>query len=103
MKNVRKLFAIVSLMVISVPLWAGGDATNGKTVFQKCISCHGSNGEGKQSQKAPRLAGQHDWYIVTQLKNFKGGVRKNPPMLPFIKNLTDKDFEDVAAYLTSLK
>jgi cytochrome c553 len=86
------------------PSWAGGDAAKGKTLFQqKCISCHGANGEGKASMKAPRLAGQFDWYLVTQLKNFRDKKRLNPAMLPFLRNLTDQDFEDLSAHISQLK
>jgi len=28
---------------------------------------------------APRLAGMSDWYLVTQLKNFKAGYRGSHP------------------------
>ena len=79
------------------------DATNGEQLFQKCIMCHGENGQGKESQNAPRIAGQFDWYIVTALKDFKSGARKNPAMMPYIKDLSESDFEDLAAYISSIE
>lgn len=84
-------------------LEAAGDATKGKELFQRCVSCHGANGEGNKAQKAPRLAGQHEWYLVTQLKSFRDQKRSNPPMFPFIKDLSDKEFEDLAAFISQLK
>lgn len=78
------------------------DATKGETLYKACISCHGPAGEGNEAMKAPRLSGQHDWYIVTQLKAFKALERKNPTMLPFIKNLSEKDYEDLAAYISKM-
>lgn len=45
----------------------------------KCWNCHGTKGQGlKEAFKGidgPRLAGQHDWYLIRQLKNFKAGIR----------------------------
>lgn len=69
----------------------------------KCATCHGKNGEGKKSQKAPRLAKQYDWYVVKQLKDMKSGVRYNAKMNPYLKNLNEQDFEDVAHYLSKLQ
>ncbi len=40
-----------------------------------CGVCHGSKGQGIQATNAPRLAGMSDWYLVTQLKNFKQRIR----------------------------
>lgn len=99
-----KKFSYVSLFLIlmSQSIFAA-DASAGKALFAKCISCHGQNGEGNAAQKAPRLAGQYEWYIYSSLNMFKNLERKNPTMLPFIKNLSDKDFQDLAAYISSLK
>lgn len=52
-----------------------GDIETGRTLYASCVTCHGANGEGNQSLGAPALAGQNDWYLVTQLKNFKAGYR----------------------------
>ena len=79
------------------------DAKLGEKIFQNCILCHGQKGEGVPSQQGPRIAGQHDWYIETQIKNFKSGVRNNPKMMPYIKDLSEKDIKDVSAYLMTLK
>ena len=76
---------------------------NGKKLYQKCIQCHGADGMGNQAEKAPRIAGQHDWYIKTQLNAFKNKKRHNPKMYPFIKDLTASDYEDLAAYVGQFK
>lgn len=101
MKSFLGFVAVISLLSTST---MAQDANRGKTLFAKCIQCHGENGEGKAKMKAPRIAGQHDWYIITSIKQFKAGVeRKNPTMKPFIKNLTDTDIADLAAFISSLK
>jgi len=57
------------------PATVEGDAKHGQKSFVTCAACHGSNGRGNQAMNAPRLAGMSDWYLVTQLNNFKHGVR----------------------------
>ncbi len=48
---------------------------NAKQLYQECIACHGSNGEGNLSLQAPKVAGQQVWYIKNQLLAFKKGLR----------------------------
>lgn len=76
----------------------------GKDVYVtkgQCITCHGEHGEGNQSQLAPKLAAQHDWYLMAQLKKMKSGERVNAKMNPYLKDLNDKDFEEVVKYITA--
>lgn len=88
-----------------------GDAAAGKTSFGTCAACHGQNGEGNQALNAPKLAGQHDWYIVRQLQNFKSGLRGADPkdtfgaqMRPMAATLADEAaVNNVAAYIATLK
>ena len=47
-----------------------GDIAAGKTAYAICQACHGPNGGGNHALNSPRLAGQQDWYVVRQLKNF---------------------------------
>ena len=79
------------------------DAARGGKLYKKCIQCHGKQGEGKKSQKAPKLSGQYDWYITKQLVMMKDGSRINKAMNPYLKNLDKKEFEDLAAYIKTLK
>jgi len=57
------------------PTLQGGDAAKGAQSYALCGSCHGMQGQGKQGQHAPPLAGASDWYLLTQLKKFKAGIR----------------------------
>ncbi len=52
-----------------------GDAQNGRSLYTTCGVCHGAKGQGNFSQGVPRLAGMNDWYLSTQLNNFKNGIR----------------------------
>lgn len=91
------------------PTVVGGDAQRGKTVFAPCVACHGPAGKGSESTKAPPLAGLQDWYLLTQLKHFKSGVRGADPkdetgaqMVPYASVLSDQDMKDVVAYIATL-
>ena len=80
-------------------------------MYAVCLACHGANGEGNKALNAPRLAGQHDWYIVQQIKNFKAGIRGTNPkdifgaqMRPMSMTLaTDDIVNNVSAHISTLK
>ena len=57
------------------PVTVQGDADRGKSLYPLCGTCHGVNGEGNAAVNGPRLAGQNDWYLVSQLDKFKKGLR----------------------------
>lgn len=81
------------------------DAERGKVLFKKCVSCHGQDGYGKKSQKAPLIAGQFDWYVKDQIMQIRDEVRVNKntkKMYPFVKKLSDNEIEDLAAYISSM-
>lgn len=52
-----------------------GNVGQGRTAFQACAACHGANAQGNEALGAPALAGQNDWYLLTQLRNFRAGFR----------------------------
>ncbi|MEL7450667.1 MAG: c-type cytochrome [Pseudomonadota bacterium] len=88
-----------------------GNLASGKAAYAVCAACHGARGEGNEVLNAPRLAGQADWYLATQLKNFKAGVRgkhkQDAPgaqMWPMAMTLaTDEAIADVVAYIATLR
>ncbi|MDH3672899.1 MAG: c-type cytochrome [Gammaproteobacteria bacterium] len=73
-KNVTAYIATLT-PVSSSPTEAVGNVAQGSIIFSSCQTCHGERGEGSEALGGPRLAGQHDWYLIRQLKNFKAGVR----------------------------
>ena len=90
----------VPVVVLNTP-----QLKNGHKVFTqkgKCITCHGKYGEGRRSQKAPRIGGQYAWYNADALIKMKNKQRRNKVMEPFLKRLSSKDLNDVAAYLEKL-
>ena len=80
----------------------------GKELFDKgvpergipaCMSCHGANAEGMAD--FPRLAGQHEKYLVKQLNYIQSLVRTAPVMHGIVKELTPIEIQAVAAYVQS--
>ena len=66
---------IESLPEAPSPVTVQGDAAKGQALYALCGTCHGVKGEGNPAMNGPRLAGQNDWYLVSQLNNFKKGLR----------------------------
>jgi cytochrome c553 len=88
---------LLSMALLILPLSSA--LADGADVYGKCVSCHGDNGMG--TDKAPRLAGQHDWYIVTSFEKFGNGERKASASAH--KGLSGADVTAVAGYLAALK
>ncbi|MDB5853565.1 MAG: Cytochrome c4 [Herminiimonas sp.] len=76
-------------------IYTNGDAARN---IPACVSCHGAAGNSTIVQN-PRLAAQHDQYIVKELQNFKSGSRNNAIMTPIAKALTDAEMANIAAWL----
>ena len=70
-----------------------------KIVQDKCQHCHGMEGEAS-NVLYPRLAGQHNKYIVKQLHDFRSGDRKGT-MNDMAKDLTDPEIIALASYFSS--
>lgn len=66
---------VESLPTQKAPQVVLGNPDAGKKQYEVCVACHGANGEGNQALNAPPLTHSSDWYLLTQLKNFKAGLR----------------------------
>lgn len=87
------------------------NAANGRNHYVTCVTCHGPDGRGTQATNAPRLTGMSDWYMVTQLKNFKQGIRgahskdlygaQMASMSAFMAD--DQAINDLVTYINTLK
>lgn len=114
MKTTLRLSFLVGSALLSLSAaQAAGDIAAGKAVFDRvnCASCHGADAKTSIDPSYPQLAGQHPDYLAHALKAYRRGqsnaapsanIRKNPIMGAFAVQLSDKDIEDVAAYLSSL-
>ena len=78
-------------------------------LFAPCTACHGAR-NGWQQLNAPPINHASDWYLLTQLKNFKAGVRGAKPsdatgalMRPMAALLPDEQaMKDVVAHIMTL-
>jgi len=73
------------------------DPVAGKEKSKTCAACHGPDGNS-QAPDFPKLAGQHEDYLVKALNDYKSGARKNAIMAPQTANLTKRDIADLAAF-----
>jgi cytochrome c553 len=88
-----------------------GDTSLGKQIYNlgiqersvmACAACHGELAQGQQI--FPRLAGQHKEYLLKQLHVFKNThARPDTPMAMVTQNLSEKEMEQVANYLSTMK
>ncbi len=79
-----------------------GDAKAGQAKAAACGACHGMDGNSTDPQY-PKLAGQSEQYIVSQLMRFKSGTRQNAIMQGMASTLAPQDMHDVGAYFASQK
>jgi len=92
------------------PVLEGGDAARGQTLYAPCAACHAPDGSGNQAVFGPPLKHASDWYMLTQLANFRAGVRGTKAgdtsgalMRPMSMTLADEQaMRDVIAYITTL-
>lgn len=88
-----------------------GNPKAGQSLFATCAACHGVNGKGVSATNAPALKGMSDWYMVTQLKNFRDGIRGSHPkdmhgsQMALISSIlaTDQNINDIVAYINTLQ
>lgn len=92
------LAALVIASTTGPALAAGGDFRRGLEKSQVCQSCHGRTGNESLQPSYPKLAGQHEDYLVHALESYRNGSRQNAVMAGFAGNLSDQDIADLAAW-----
>lgn len=97
------LIAVFSLLAgIHSTAIAAGDAAAGEGKAAMCAACHMPDGNSVVPQ-FPKLAGQHEQYIVKQLQEFKAMKRKDDTMFGMSAALMDQDMADIGAYYAKQK
>ncbi len=79
-----------------------GDPAAGKGKTRACLTCHGVDGMSRVPS-APNLAGQNEWYLAKQLRDYRSGKRIHQFMSIVAKDLSDEDIDDLAAWYASIK
>jgi len=101
MKGKSLVTAAASLFVLSSVCWAAED---GAALYKKkCSGCHGANGEGKSTIKAPALKGTT--LDVKQLVDHitKGEPTSKAPHNKGMAGLNDDQAMAIAEYVKTLK
>ena len=102
---------VAELPTLKASVTLKGSWVKGEVHYKLCIACHGADGKGNKQLKAPSLVGRSDWYLLTQMRNYKAGVRGNDPkrdpvgmtMRPITMTLDEQAMIDVIAYISGLR
>ncbi len=100
-------FVVGAALVLCGTVVSAQDMSRGEDGYKLCASCHGFRGEGNQLVNAPKLAGQEDWYLDRQIKNFRDGIRggvtddtHGQAMATMTKGLSsDADIANIVAHI----
>lgn len=68
-----------------------------KRLIQACSVCHGKNGISTKDEY-PNLAGQNEIYLLSALRAYKSGSRKESKMNAMIKDVSDSQLQALAAH-----
>jgi len=97
---------VLALSVALLPAWLhalpaeAADPAAGKEKSAVCAACHGADGNS-QTADFPRIAGQHEGYLLQALHDYKSGKRKDPIMAAQVQALSRQDMADLAAWFAS--
>lgn len=110
--QIASVSAFVKATISSSPeSTIAGDPEKGKALYATCAACHGADAEGVESLGSPDLRVANDWYLVTQLQNFKNGSRGSHAADSFGMQMRaaaqllsdDEAIADVVSYISTLK
>ncbi|SDV50527.1 c-type cytochrome [Chitinasiproducens palmae] len=72
----------------------------GATLAQRCTMCHGA--QGISNADSPNLAGQYPMVVYKQLHDYQSGKRENVVMQAMVRDLSEAQIRDLAAYYAYL-
>ena len=107
----KTLLLALSMFSLSVSALAA-DAVKGADYMKKnnCAACHGDDYVKSTDASIPKLAGQHQDYLVQALRQYRAGdsktaalARNNAIMSAQAKKMTNTDIDNISAYLAGLK
>ncbi|MFO1258123.1 MAG: c-type cytochrome [Gammaproteobacteria bacterium] len=79
---------------------AQGDPSAGQANSATCVACHSVDGNSVVGMW-PKIAGQHEQYLLRQMLEFKkgeAGGRYEPQMLGMVAVFTEQQLADLAAF-----
>ena len=96
---------IVLAAALTLPLAAGadGDPEQGKQKAETCLGCHAIENYTNvyPTYPVPKLGGQNAQYVIDALKAYANGDRPHVTMHAQASTLSEKDMQDIAAFLSS--
>ena len=89
-------------LLLSSGVYAAADVEAGRVKGQTCLGCHGivNYNNAYPSYHVPKLAGQHEAYLVSAMKAYKTGLRSHATMYGNVADLSEQDMQDIAAYFS---
>jgi cytochrome c553 len=106
-QDVADIAAFVAALAVALPATSGDGENLGRgagVYLQLCARCHGAVGLGSAATGTPRLAGQHQAYLLRQMQESAGGGRPNMPAshVTLLNRLDVQDYQGIADYLSRL-
>lgn len=95
----KRLVLLVAICA-SFAVHGAGDPEAGESKSMTCTACHGPDGNSF-NPAWPSIAGQHESYIVSQLRAYQDGTRNDPMMSGMAMSLSEQDMLDLGAYYAS--
>lgn len=105
MKTIQKVLTVLLGMMVFSTASSEGDPMRGQEKSAVCVACHSTDGNSAMPEW-PKIAGQHEVYLLKQLRDFKladKGGRNNAIMYGIIGQMSDQDLADFAAYYSQQK
>ena len=99
------LFTIIAAVAFSALLLttaSAGSLEAGKQKAKSCAVCHGVDGISKKPD-TPSIAGQPEYYLRTQLADYRSGKRFHQQMNIVAQPLSDEDIDDLSIWYSSIK
>jgi cytochrome c553 len=92
----------VAMLGFVAPASSADLAAGEKLANERCAACHGKDGNTPIDPSYPRIAGQHEDYLVQAMRAYKQDGRKNPIMGAQAKMLSRDDILNLSAYYARL-
>ncbi|MES9949397.1 MAG: cytochrome c [Candidatus Thiodiazotropha sp.] len=102
----NRLITYIGILAIALTPFAA-QALDAPALYHErtCIACHGVNGKAPVMDEYPKLAGQPEQYLLTQMKDIKSGSRSNAHSMA-MKNvmhlISDEEMSVLAEWLAKL-
>ncbi|HEC16608.1 MAG TPA: c-type cytochrome [Sedimenticola sp.] len=105
----------IKIQAVTMGLLLGGSVMSGYTMAadgaalykeKTCIACHGPEGREPVMNSYPKLAGQNEQYLVSQMQIIKSGVRNNShtaAMKNIMHLVSAEEMTTIAKWLSGLK